>query len=379
MKIAYYIDSVIPSQKANSVHVMRMCQAFTKLGIKTTLICDADCKNEDFSNVWNQYGIIDRFEIKRAYLSKRVRRLGRRIASDYSSWLKSKIKVDADYSYSRSALTLFFLKNVRPFIYEAHTEPDNLSKVVVRKIINHKNCIGVVVISNALKNRFLELFPEAKSDSIYVLHDAADLVDETDEKVNLSDNGGAVVGYLGHLYPGKCMEILLPLAQKCPDFLFHVVGGTHYWVEYWKKECQKQNVRNVIFYGFVNNSEIGQYYRAFDICILPFSKNVFISKNKKQNIGQWISPLKLFEAMSYGKAILVSDIPTIREVMDNEKDCLLADPECIDDWVEKLSHLCADSEFRKQLGIAARIKLEKQYTWEIRAKKAAEILSHSIE
>lgn len=376
MKIAYYIDSVIPSQKANSVHVMKMCQAFSKLGVETTLVCDSETKTINENSTWEKYGIDTKFEIKRVYIPSKIRSIGRRLVADYSSWLKSRVSVTSDFSYARSALTLYFLRNKRPYIYEAHMEPDGVSRLVIKKILRHRNVAGLVVISDALKKRFIELFPFFPEEKIHVLHDAADVeTGDICEVASLSGEG-IKIGYLGHLYPGKCMEVLLPVAKQCSEYQFHIVGGTEYWVKYWIEKAKNDNIGNIHFYGYVDNKDIGKYYRAFDICVLPFSKKVFIGKNKKADIGQWISPLKLFEAMAYEMPIIVSNLPTIQEVMEHEVDCLFADPDVVQDWVDKLKLLYADQQLRQKLGQAAKRKLTQEYTWELRAKRVISILNN---
>lgn len=377
MKIVYYIDSVIPSQKANTVHVMHMCQALAKEGADVTLVCDCENKNDDISSIWAQYGVEPCFAINRVFIPKRMRELGHRLITDYSSWKKAKLEIEADVAYSRSSTTLFFIrKNIR-FIYEAHMEPDRITRILTSCIMKSPNCIGVVVISEALKKRYLELFPFYPEEKITVLHDAADIaISENVKKANLCGTPQEVkIGYLGHLYPGKCMEVILPLAEKCSQYYFHIVGGTDYWVDYWKKEVENRGINNVIFYGFVNNADVGSYYSAFDICVLPFSKKIHIGKNKRSDIGKWISPLKLFEAMAYKKAILVSNIDTIMEVMEDGVDCLTADPDNIDDWSSKLQSLVDDRSLRELLGNNAERKLSEEYTWQQRSKTVLRLIS----
>ena len=148
---------------------------------------------------------------------------------------------------------------------------------------------------------------------------------------------------------------------------------TKEWIEHWKKQAAEERLHNLVFYGFVDNCLVGSYYRAFDVVILPFSQNVRIGKNKRANIGKWISPLKLFEAMAYGKPILVSRLATIEEVMEDGKDCIVAEPDNIEDWAEKLVKLCKDPEMQKKLGNAAQEKLLREYTWLERARKAAQL------
>ena len=173
------------------------------------------------------------------------------------------------------------------------------------------------------------------------------------------------------------MEVMIPVAKSRPNYLFHVVGGTKEWIDKWTTEAHADGVNNIVFYGFVDNAKIGNYYRAFDICILPFSKNVFVDKSKRLNIGRWISPLKLFEAMAYSKAILVSDIPTIKEVLTDEVNCIFADPDNIQEWGGKLDRLVNDSELRERLGASAKEELVKNYTWEIRAKRIIRIFEEN--
>ena len=43
------------------------------------------------------------------------------------------------------------------------------------------------------------------------------------------------------------------------------------------------------------------------------------------NLADWISPLKMFEYMAQGKAIVASDLPMLREVLRNGENALLCD------------------------------------------------------
>lgn len=370
MRLTYYIDSFFPSAKANTVHVMRMCRAFSNLGNSVTLVCNGRYKNNDIDNIWKQYGIENVFNIKQVFVPHIIEKYGHRLGSYYSAYLKSKVDVKTDLAYSRSATSLFFIRNKVEYIFEAHIEPDSINKAIEKAVLKHKNCKGLVVISNALKERYMQLYPFLPENKILVLHDGAD-ADNSDpwDKVVLQGNNEEIkIGYLGHLYPGKCMETLLPLAKRCKEYKFHVVGGTEYWVEHWKNAAKEQGVENVIFYGFVNNAEAHKYYKAFDICIMPFSTKISIGKNGRMDIGKWTSPLKLFEAMSFGKAILASNLQTLQEVMTDNEDCLFANADDVDDWVEKLRVLVRNEELRNKLGKSAKQKLEENYTWNKRCE-----------
>lgn len=72
MKILYISKSIIPSRSANSIHVMKMCQAFSLNGHEVVLLAP-NIKNlyeKDISNVFKFYGIKKKFHIKKTLASK---------------------------------------------------------------------------------------------------------------------------------------------------------------------------------------------------------------------------------------------------------------------------------------------------------------------
>jgi len=372
-QIHYFFDTDVDTINPSIVHVLKMCQAFANNGHDVTLHCNREAEHIDLDELFERYGITARYEIRTVRISDFLRKHGHRFGSYYSAWLKAKQMPAGACAYSRSAMSLLFVKDRAPFVYEAHLEPDVISRQIERCILRHPNCRGLTVISHALKRRYLELFPFFSEERITVLHDAADPQESGScEKAPLHGAGdGITIGYVGSLFPGKCMETLLPLAKACPQQEFHIVGGNPYWVNYWKEKADAQMADNLIFYGFVDNSRLGEYYRAFDLCILPLSKDVFIGRSRRVNIGRWISPLKLFEAMAYEKPILVSRLATIEEVMEDGVDCVMVEPDRIDDWKQKLETVCGDEALRRRIGRAAKEKLLREYTWAHRARKAA--------
>lgn len=379
IRLDYYIDTVIPSDRANTVHVMKMCRALQAAGAEVTLHCNTDDRSAAAhqSAIWEKYGVDECFTIRQTYVPRLLRTKLHRIGILYGAFCKACSGSRDAIAYGRSPYALYFLRKRRPFLYEAHAEPGDKTRKLEEKLLRSKNCIGLVVISDALKKRYLELFPFLKPERITVLHDGADEAQPCEPAVLRGDSGGVKIGYLGSLYPGKCMETLIPLAAACPQWTFHVVGGAPQWLSHWKSEAQAAGAANLVFYGQVDNAAVGAYYEAFDICLMPFSKNVFVDQNKRLNIGSWISPLKLFEAMARGKAILVARLPSIEEVVSDGEQCVFAEPDNVSDWAEKLKTLVSDGALRARLGAAAKQTLEARYTWEIRAKALLEKLRES--
>lgn len=378
MRIAYVSNSTIPSEKANAVHVMKMCNALSKNNIDVELYCNSTVDN--FDEVFKKYGVENTFNIIGVKQPKGlISKIPNSLYLAYKTYKKIRIRGQKiDYLYGRSVYGIFLLRNHYQYIYESHMPPrKGLLTYLETRILKNKNCKNLVVISSELKKKYMNLFPWLEEEKIIVLHDSAD---EKTENRALSNSieqekrldiscGDVVIGYLGHLYPGKVMEVVIPIAQKRSDYNFHIVGGTQEWIKFWKDKIIELKLDNVKFYGFVDNNTIGYYYDLFDIMLLPFSKKIYIDKNKKDDIGSWISPLKLFEAMSYSKAILASELPTIKEVLSDGNDALLANPEDIDEWCIKLDNLVKSKDLRFFLGENAHEKFTKYYTWNIRAEK----------
>ena len=69
MKILYISKSIIPSRSANSIHVMKMCQALSENGHKVILLAP-DIKSKYENNIYDiyeYYGVKKNFEIKRLW------------------------------------------------------------------------------------------------------------------------------------------------------------------------------------------------------------------------------------------------------------------------------------------------------------------------
>jgi len=384
MNIAYVMNTEIPSKKANAVHVMKMCQALKAQGNDVTLYCfpGQNTKNRE---VFEVYGIKDKFNIVwinvnksiRKYLSKLSILLG---AMNIKKAILSKPNID--FVFGRSIYWIFFLRKKIDYIIEIHEIPNNaLTNYCLYNILKDYRCKGVVVISEALKRRLLNQYQFLNSSKVTVLHDAADIPyyskKHNNDKRNINTKT-ATIGYVGHLYPGKCMEVLILIATECSDLTFQVYGGTDELLKQWQGYLKENNINNIVLHGYIEPSEVSNCYESFDICIMPFSKEIMLGNKKTRDIGGVFSPLKLFEAMSHKKAILVSRLPSIEEVITDGVNGFLVDPDDIEGWKNRLMELIYNEDTRKKLGEKAYNDFLNNYTWNNRAKKIMNMIHRSL-
>jgi glycosyltransferase involved in cell wall biosynthesis len=139
-------------------------------------------------------------------------------------------------------------------------------------------------------------------------------------------------------------------------------------VDFWRGKLTDAQMTNVTMTGFVKHEVIPLYQAAADVLLMPYSHS--ISASSGQDIAEVINPMKMFEYMASGRAILSADLPSIREVL-NEGNAVLCEPGEIGKWRLEIESLLADEPRRLALGAQARKDVE-QLTWVKREDRVME-------
>ena len=80
------------------------------------------------------------------------------------------------------------------------------------------------------------------------------------------------------------------------------------------------------------------------------------------------SPLKLFEYMAAGTAVVTTRVAGTMEVVDDSV-CVLVRPDNEQDFCDAVVSLCKDPDRRSKLGSRARTLVEKKYSWDILSRQ----------
>jgi len=367
MQIAYMSNSVIPSRFANSIHVMKMCQAFANNGHKVTLYSYAG--KEKVKDDYENYGVEKCFKIKKSSRFPLYGIGGLIYAISVIYKIKKQPLPDLLYARHIYSLAIGALLLGIPMIFEAHSPPINtVRRIVENWVFNRKNFMHLVVISDALKQEYQNIFPYLNHKMIMVAHDGADFPsDNGNLPINFfsGDDKRIQIGYVGHLYPGRGIELIVNLARNLPDINFHIVGGTEEDIKHWK---QIFNEKNLIFHGYVPHNEVFCYYKYFDIVLAPYQSKVAVA-GSKGDTSKWMSPLKIFEYMAQGKPIVASDLPVLQEILHNNINCLLCPSSDVQTWQNAILTLVKSPELRIKLGNVAYQDFITNYTWQSRAEK----------
>jgi glycosyltransferase involved in cell wall biosynthesis len=124
----------------------------------------------------------------------------------------------------------------------------------------------------------------------------------------------------------------------------------------------------ILLIGFVSQSEVAKYLKISDIGVIP---------TVGTSIGlRYTSPLKLFEYIAAGLPIVISDLPSAREIL-KEDQAVFFESENDNDLADKLVNLIHDKEKRERLGFLMS-QMARDFTYEQRCQKVTKVIDSAM-
>jgi glycosyltransferase involved in cell wall biosynthesis len=118
--------------------------------------------------------------------------------------------------------------------------------------------------------------------------------------------------------------------------------------------------------GIVDRDHVSDYVAAFDIALQP-------------SVTHYASPLKLFEYLAMGRAIVAPASPNITEVLTDGENAVLFDPDRADGMLRAIERLCNDGELRQRVAAGARNTIElRKLTWDGNARRIVELFNRLL-
>ena len=244
-------------------------------------------------------------------------------------------------------------------IYDCMDDAENfftknlsMRKLVAKQEMELLNKSDAVIVSSQslyeLINRKLPI-----SNKLHLVRNAfgGDVINLPDVAEKVS--GSFKIGYIGTISGWFDFEVLEHCTKNIDNLEFHLIGPSEVNIP--------QNMKNIVFHGPVNHSELFDKIQKYDCLIMPFKINDLILS---------VDPVKLYEYINFNKPIISISYPEIQRFTDfvhfyTEKDSLLS---LIENMVNNPTKL------NKKYTSIDRKKFLKANDWNSRLVKIQEVL-----
>jgi len=227
--------------------------------------------------------------------------------------------------------------------------------------VTSRNADSLIVVASSQETVFANL--GVKRSKIKMIPIGIDVGDfkicegvRQDVRQELGISNDVVIGFIGRFFTEKNLFALLESfaeALKHASKMKLVLVGTGPLEDQLRTFCQKQSIDDkVVFTGF--RHDVNRLFSALDVFVLPsYTEGC---------------PTALLEAMASGKAIIASNIPSIREIVEHGKEAILVNPYDAEGWKQAVLLLYNRSDLRADLGNNAEKRAEVYNNHEVNAQ-----------
>ncbi len=379
-RLFYIAPARMPTDKAHGYQIAKMCEAWSACGIEVHLVVPRRNNLID-RDLFEYYGIPRTFtvhyvHVTDAFQNSIVRRFHLSLLAyailmqGFLSALRKFVTVhmhEGDILYTRAWEVAWLFRARRNLIWEVH-EITRLQRLTPRL---YARVAGIVVLTSSLRDIVLAYgVPPGR---ILVAPDAVDMrlfldpssVSEARRRLGIFSDHIAI-GYVGRLsLHGKkekgvsdLLAAFALLRSWRRDIVLVIVGGPPSALARYQALARALGVfDSVVFAGHVPRADVPLWIMACDILAIPLPKTPFSS--------WYTSPLKLFEYMASGRPIIASDLPSLRDILD-ERTAIFAPASDPSGLAHVSMRLILDPLLRERLGRAARNAVLR-HTWDARA------------
>jgi glycosyltransferase involved in cell wall biosynthesis len=191
-------------------------------------------------------------------------------------------------------------------------------------------------------------------------------------KLGLQDK--VVIGYIGSLIHYEGIDLLLEAAARLKtrrqDFHVLIVGDGTSTGSLRDLDAELGTGDVVTFTGRVPHQQVDGYYSLLDVSTIP---------RLPLPICELVSPMKPFEAMAMEKAMLVSDVAALTEIVEDEVTGLTFRKGDVESYSAQLERLIDDAELRARLGKQAREWVVRERDWSVVVRTADDLYRELLE
>jgi glycosyltransferase involved in cell wall biosynthesis len=353
MQVYYLAEIDLPNTSAYSLHVLKMCDALAENNNVKLIIFSCEEK-VNYSKLKHDYLLKNKFKIVCYNKIKKKKNFILRIKFSY--FCKKIIDKDS-LIISRSIIASLYLSFFNYFNYlELHHNLKSLTKllfffkdILFKKIffiLIHKNLVKIL----SIKKNYI------------ILDDASDINDFKPKK-----KCKYTFSYLGSLYKGKGIEIIIYLAKNFTRYDFNIFGDLASADKEIISLIKKSNLKNLYLHGHVNYSYAVNAIKSSRYLLMPYLNRVMVRSNNL-DVSNFMSPLKMFDYLSSGNVLIASNMSVYQHILKDNYNCILASPNNFSDWKKKIL-LILNNKFDIDYIKKNALLTARKYTWRKRVDK----------
>ncbi len=368
-RVFYAGSPEIFSKGASAIHIMKMCQAMGRLGIRTTLLIPS---YRTPGEMFQYYGVESNFRIVPFHYfgNTSARNITHGVLASIYAWTRRK---EFDLAVTRNIVFASLAANIFriPTVYDAHHPPVTGALSLLKTFMSSKHLVRFSTNSRGLGEIYLrEGLPPGK---LVIAHNGVDLEgyrslpDKSRARADLGlPEDKKIVCYSGNIYEGRGIEHLIDIAPGMSGALFLIVGGLESDVRRCRDLSRERKAENIRFTSYVHHNTVPLYLAASDVLVMPYTSRVTIRGGTLAR--DFTSPITLFEYMASGRPGVATAIPAVCEILEDGVNALLVPPDSPGALAAGIKRALGDPALAKALSERASSDV-RRYTWEARAKK----------
>jgi len=392
LECLYLADIRFPLERANGIQIFETCHALASRGHKVTLLVRDDTRRPR-RDPCEFYGLpaLAALRVERLPMAgpHALRRIAYLVAAVWHAWRWNRVRgcvLTRDLGVASAVLRLPVTRRPK-LIYESHgfapvfarTMPELVQgkaaggRAKIERLFRREERVwtaadGYVTTTGVLATELRARFGDRPS--LVTIPNGVRLPAHR-VRTPESDARPTVVGYAGHFYPWKGVDVLVEALGQLPDVHALIIGGHpgERDVARVMEVARKVGAASRIeFTGLVEPSRVPSLLGRASILVLPTVETAS---------ADYTSPLKLFEYFAAGKPVLASDLPPVREIVrDGENGLLFAagEPQSLAQAIRRVQQ---DDALAERLARTAFAEADR-YSWQARAARLEAFLLNVV-
>lgn len=366
MKIYYVVNARLPNKKAYGIQVAKMCEAFVEAGANLELVIPRTRASEtslkDFYRLrasiptkilpgldWYAGGRVP-FLLASVFFMK--------IAGLYLLWKRLSGERFIIYTVDMDTFSFTNLPLFGKTFAEMH---DTKSSNFLTRFF-FRNVSGIIATNEEIKRSLRDTF-NIPDEKFIVEPNGVDLKlfeqvpsrEEARKQLGIAQDSKVAL-YIGRFFDWKGLGILIDSAKLSPSIKWFAVGGTER--EFTSATNRIDIPANLHIAGECALEQVPIWSAAADALLILGTK-------ENERSYRYTSPMKAYEYMAAGRAIVASRTPALESIF-SEESAVWYEPDNAEDLARSAARACAKPSLEMVRGNLARARI---HSWEARATR----------